>query len=156
MSGIMRILARDKRGSTAIELGLALPILGVMLAGMVDLSRGFAAKLKLEQAAQSTIETVQQRGYVTSTTSLTDLEDEAEARAGTGAVATATAYRECGTGTSKTTTTLTGTCASGQASARYVSVSIAQSYTPLFGMTFAGEEANGTYSMVGESALRFQ
>jgi Flp pilus assembly protein TadG len=153
-------LARDERGATIIEMGFALPMLGLMLVGVIDLSRAYADKLRLEQAAQSTIETVQQQGYSHSTTSnptsLGALEDEAEARAGTGAVATGSAYIECRTTTGKTEIAFTGTCPVGQTSARYVKVSIAKTYTPMFGFEFAGADANGNYDLVGESALRIQ
>lgn len=160
MNRRIRALARDQRGTSLIEMGLALPILGLMLVGMVDLSRAYAAKLKLEQAAQSTIESVQQRGYQHSTTSnptsLGAIEDEAEVRAGTGSVATASAYLECRNGANRTTTTLTGSCTTGHTAARYVSVVVTQSYSPMFGLEFAGADANGNYDLTGEAALRFQ
>lgn len=156
----LRTLFRDERGASLIELGLALPILSFMLLGMVDMARGFAAKLKLEQAAQSTIEAVQQRGYfhdlTSSPTSLSLIKAEAEARAGTGSVATATAYIECRNGASRTTAALPGTCPGGQTTARYVAVAIAKTYTPMFGVELAGANVNGTYSLTGVAALRFQ
>lgn len=160
MTPIMNAFARDQRGTSVIEMGLALPILSLMLIGMIDLSGAYAAKLKLEQAAQSTIESVQQRGYAHSTTttptSLGAIEDEAEVRAGAGSVATASAYLECRNGSARTTGALTDSCSPGHLASRYVSVSITKSYTPMFGYDFAGADANGTYSLTGEAALRFQ
>lgn len=156
MIRVLRTIAHDQRGTSVIELGIALPMLGFMLVGMVDLSRGFASKLALEQAAQSTIEDVQQRGYTHTTTSLGELEDEAEARAGAGATATATAYRECRTSTAKTTVALNANCPINASAARYVSVSLVKTFTPMFSVKFAGANANGTYSLTGVAELRIQ
>ena len=50
---------RDERGASIIELALVAPVLASMLVGMVDLSRAYSYKLKLEQAAQRAIEKVQ-------------------------------------------------------------------------------------------------
>ena len=52
-------LARDDRGASIVELALVVPIMGSLLIGMVDLSRAYSHKLKLEQAAQRAIEKVQ-------------------------------------------------------------------------------------------------
>ena len=49
-------LLRDERGASIIEMGLMLPVLATLLIGMVDISRGYSAKLQLEQAAQRSIE----------------------------------------------------------------------------------------------------
>ncbi len=53
-------LAQDDRGASIIELALVAPILASLLIGMVDLSRAYSHKLLLEQAAQRSIEKVQQ------------------------------------------------------------------------------------------------
>lgn len=38
------MIAHDQRGTSVIEMGLALPLLGFMLVGMVDLSSGFCGE----------------------------------------------------------------------------------------------------------------
>lgn len=43
---------RDRRGTGAIELAAALPMLVLLFAGMVDMSRFVAARIDAEQAAQ--------------------------------------------------------------------------------------------------------
>ncbi len=157
MISVLRTIAHDQRGTSVIELGIALPMLGFMLVGIVDLSRGFANKLALEQAAQSTIEDVQQRGYTHTPTSLAELEDEAEARAGTGATATADAYRECRISTTKTKVALDAACPTNATAARYVSISLTRIYTPMLSVKrLAGANANGTYNLTGVAALRIQ
>ena len=45
-------LGRDERGASIIELALTAPFLAAMVIGMVDISRGYHAKLTLEQVAQ--------------------------------------------------------------------------------------------------------
>ena len=57
-------LSSCERGASVIELALTAPILTTMIIGMVDLSRAFSMKLQLEQAAQRTIEKVEQQRSV--------------------------------------------------------------------------------------------
>ena len=73
-------LARDDRGASIVELALVVPIMGSLLIGMVDLSRAYSHKLKLEQAAQRAIEKIQQ--YQTSTSTYGTLQSEAAEAAG--------------------------------------------------------------------------
>ena len=51
-------LRRDESGVSVIELGLIAPVIAFMIIGMTDMARGFAAKLKLEQAAHRALEKV--------------------------------------------------------------------------------------------------
>lgn len=159
MSTLRQSLARDERGATIVEMGFAAPMLAALLIGMVDLSQGFSSKLQLEQAAQRTLESVQQRGYNYTDASTNDnaaLKTEAQTAAGAGSVATVTSYVECWNGGSKTRMTFDGTCPSGQTQSRYVSISIRQNYAPRFGFRFLGATAGGTYAITGKAALRTQ
>lgn len=154
-----RALIGDQRAAAIVEMGFAAPVLAALLMGMVDLSRGFSAKLQLEQAAQRTLESVQQKGYSYSSASVNDnaaLKTDAQTAAGTGSSATVTSYAECWNGGSKTTTTYNGTCPSGQTVTRYVSIEITKSYTALFGFKFLGANANGTRTTSGKAAIRVQ
>lgn len=160
MIGPMRFLIRDERGTSLIEMALIAPVLSCLLIGLVDLSRGYAAKLKLEQAAESTIETVQQQGYTHNTTStptsLQVLETEAVARAGTGSSAIATAYRECRSGATKTVVDFDTDCTAGYTAARYVAIQITQTYSPMFSTRFGGSNADGSFTLVAKAAIRVQ
>ena len=156
----MRFLIRDERGTSLIEMALVAPVLSCLLIGLVDLSRGYAAKLKLEQAAESTIETVQQQGYTHDTTSnptsLQVLQTEAQARAGSGSSATATAYRECRSGATRTVIDFNTDCTGGQTAARYVAIQITQTYSPIFSTRFAGSNTDGSFTLTANAAIRVQ
>lgn len=146
-------LLRDERGSSLIEMGLALPVLATMLVGMVDLSRAFSERLQLEQAAQRSIEKVMQ--YQASSSTYDTLEAEAAAAAGVDEDdVTVDYWLECN-GTRQPD--YDGSCPSGQVYSRYITVSINKDYTPMFGTRFfprANED--GTFTLVGEAGLRTQ
>jgi len=73
-------LAKDDCGAAIMELALVAPIIASLLIGMVDLSRAYSYKLKLEQAAQRAIEKVQ--SYQTTTSTYGTLQSEAATAAG--------------------------------------------------------------------------
>ena len=58
-----------------IEMAFIAPVIAIMTVGVVDLSNGFGTKLRVEQAAQRSIEKVMQ------TTGLTTVEDTIAAEA---------------------------------------------------------------------------
>lgn len=145
-------LAADEAGASVVELALAAPVLAALLIGMVDISRGYSAKLQLEQAAQRTIEKVMQRD-IPSSDFTTDLKAEGAAAADVAQSAvTVDYYLECD-GTRQGWST---TCASGEAYARYVTVDITKTYTPLFRTRFAGANTDGTYTLHGKAGIRLQ
>jgi hypothetical protein len=120
---------------------------------MVDVSRATSEKLQVVQVAQRTVERVQRAGFEED--DLPALETEAEAAAGEGADATASAWLECGTSTTKLE--YTGSCADGEAYARFIGIVISKDYTPLFGTKyFPGANADGTFTFEGEAGVRVQ
>jgi Flp pilus assembly protein TadG len=153
-------LSSCERGASVIELALTAPILTTMIIGMVDLSRAFSMKLQLEQAAQRTIEKVeQQRSVATDYSTLSTEAANAATDAGIGGATTSVDYwLECngvrqGTGASGFNSQCPN---STDAYARYVSVSITGTYTPMFSMRWAGANSNGTYTLVGRAGVRVQ
>ncbi len=150
----LQSIAADERGTTFIEMGVALPLLCFLLLGMVDVSLAYSEKLALEQSAFRALEKIQQAGYTHSTTvpnDLTRLEDDAEAAAGTGSAATPTAFLECRSGTQTPTYPgYSSSCPVGWTSARYVGVSITKTHTPSFG------GLSGTIALTGEASIRVQ
>lgn len=153
MAGI-RTVWSDERGNSFIEMALAAPILISILVGTVDISRGVAAKVTVEQAAQRAIEYAQRQDYATSMNST--LQSEAVAAAGPGSTATVTAWLECDhNGTQLDYNS--GTCSSGQSYARYVNVTVYQSFKPIFGTKyFPGANADGTITLAGGATVRTQ
>lgn len=147
-------LLRSESGSSVVEMALAAPFLGLLLIGMVDLSRGFSTKLQLEQVAQRTIERVQNTDYAEA--DKTALQAEAAAAAGVAASAvTVQSWLECNNSGAKLT--FTDSCAdTSHPYARYVEVSIQKTFTPIFSTRFAGANANGTYTLEGTAGVRVQ
>jgi Flp pilus assembly protein TadG len=154
-------LLRDEGGTSIIEMGLMLPVLATLLIGMVDLSRGYSAKLFLEQAAQRSIEKVMNGEKDTDL--FETLEDEAVAAAGVSASAVEVRFwLECdGVSQNSSPSTMVAdyensVCDDGEPQARYVNVRIEKVFTPMFGTRFAGARSDGTYLLAGEAGIRVQ
>ena len=149
----LRSLARDERGASIIEMAMVTPVLATLLIGMVDISRAYAAKLQLEQAAQRSIEKVMQ--YQTGASTYSTLYSEAATAAGVPvADVTVDFWLECN---SARAGNYDGTCSSGQTYARYVSVAVDKDFQPMFGTRFfPGANSDGTFTITGEAGLRTQ
>jgi Flp pilus assembly protein TadG len=132
-------VGRDQRGASVIELALAAPFLAAIVIGMSDLSRAFSMKLLLEQAAQRTVEKVEnQKSVATSyNTSLSSEASSAMTAAGysSGNTITPDSWVECSSnGTTWTRqSNFTDSCPNASdITARYVKVTIARNYVPMF------------------------
>ena len=153
-------LARDERGTSVMELALLAPILASLVIGMTDISRGYAAKLRLEQAAQRSIEKAMNGQKETEL--FETLMAEAQAAADVEADAVEVRYwLECNgvsqnTDPSTMATDYEKVCPDGQAYARYVNVRIEKTYTPMFSSEWAGANPDGTFTLVGEAGIRVQ
>ena len=146
-------LSRDERGASIIELALVAPVLASMLIGMVDLSRAYSYKLKLEQAAQRAIEKVQ--AYQTTTRTYSTLQTEAANAAGVPASnVTIDYWLECnGTRASS----YDSTCTSGQTYGRWVSVTVQGTFTPMFrSKYYPRANSDGTFTIQGKTGMRTQ
>lgn len=158
---LLRLLRSDQRGASVVELALAAPILASLLVGMTDISRAYSMKLRLEEAAQRAIETVQQqtRSANNYTALSTEASNAATAAGYSGSTVTVTYTLYCN-GTSHSSTTgaaITSSCNSGETYARYVTVNISNSYTPMFTDTyFPNRNGNGTVTVSGYAGIRVQ
>ena len=153
MTAFLHRLACDERGNSFVEMALLAPVFAALLVSTADISRAYAARIELEQAAQRATERVQAIQYVEADKA--DLKADAEAAAGTGAIATVTDWLQCGSSTTKKA--YSDTCADGEAMARYVQVSIAKTYTPLFTKSvFKDRTSAGKVPLVGTSGVRVQ
>lgn len=161
MRGIAH-LCRDERGHSFLELGFALPIFATLLIGTIDISRAVSERLKLEQAAQRTIEKLQIRdfNFDSTTDDRTIYQNEAATAAGVATSAvTVNAWLQCNTTiqTPMDQSHYNGTCNSGEIMSRYVTVQIQKSFTPLFGTKyFPGANANGTFTLTARAGVRVQ
>jgi Flp pilus assembly protein TadG len=159
MIRFLKPLARDERGASVIEMALVTPILTSLLIGMVDISRAYSAKLQLEQSAYRAIEKVQQ--YQATDSTYNTLKNEAVAAAQASGFPNATAsdvtldfWLECNGARQGTYDTV---CPSGQAYARWVTVDIAGTFTPMFSSrAWPGANSNGTFTLHGKAGLRTQ
>ena len=79
-------LARDERGVSVIEFAFVAPIMMALILGVTDLSRAFATRLTLQQAANRAVE---KAGVGTVQTDYNSLKAEAAAAAGVAATAVA-------------------------------------------------------------------
>ena len=152
-------LARDERGASIIEMAMVMPVLASLLIGMVDISRAYSAKLQLEQAANRAIEKVQQ--YQASESTYDTLKGEAGSAAraaGFSNVADTDVvidfWLECD-GTRQTN--YDTTCSGGQTYARWVTVDIPGTFTPMFSSRrWPGANSNGSFTLHGRAGLRTQ
>ena len=146
-------LARDDRGASIVELALVVPIMGSLLIGMVDLSRAYSHKLKLEQAAQRAIEKVQQYQAASSTYGTLQTEAATAANVATSNV-TIDFWLECN-GTRATD--YNSVCTSGQTYARWVTVDVTGTFSPLFkSKHYPGANTDGTFTLHGVAGMRTQ
>ncbi|HSG34203.1 MAG TPA: TadE/TadG family type IV pilus assembly protein [Sphingomonadaceae bacterium] len=124
---LLRRLASEERGTGIMELGIALPVLLLLLLGTVDASRMAAAKIDLEQAAQRTTDyalAVRPNGN-----DGTYLQAEAASAAGVPtSQVTVDIYLEC----DGVRVDFALTCVAGEVRARYVSVEIDDNVETMF------------------------
>ena len=174
---IRRFLALrgDQRGAAVIELALVAPVFALMTIGIVDMSNAFSRKLALEQASQRAIEKVMQTTQLdtvegTLKTEACDQVDGVDASGNctntpiTTDNVTVTFRQEC-TDASGNITTQTATdattfdsysCASGSTKeAKYISVTVTDTYMPLFPVHFFGfSSASGGYDLSATAGVR--
>ena len=148
-------LRGDERGAAIIEMAIVAPVLALLTIGVVDMSNGFATKLKLEQASQRAIEKVMQ------TTGNGTAEEiiiaEAATQADVPVENVKVTYRlECD-GTVQSDPE--GECAETQKTAKWVTVTVNDQYKPLFALNkfkFSGLESDGTYHISAKAGMRTQ
>lgn len=153
MIRLLKSLALDESGASIIEMAMVVPVLATLLIGFVDISRAYSYKLQLEQAAQRSIEKVQQ--YQTSESTYSTLQSEAATAAGVSASNVAIDYwLECN-GTRQSN--YDSVCSNGQVYARWITVDITGSFTPMFSSSrWPGSNSDGTYTVHGKAGLRTQ
>ncbi|HVL79871.1 MAG TPA: TadE/TadG family type IV pilus assembly protein [Sphingomicrobium sp.] len=145
-------LRGDERGTSIIEMGLAVPFLAALMIGTVDLSRAYSEKLHLEQAAQRAIERVMQNQGSASTTGAIRAE-AAEAAGVSPTAVTVDPWLECN---GVRQADYNSSCPEGQTYARFLQVSVQKTFTPMFKMRFAGSNPDGSFTLVATAGIRTQ
>lgn len=150
-------LKRDERGASIIELAMTAPFFAALLIGIVDMSRAYSMKLKLEQSAQRAIEKIEQQHTVqpSYTAYATEAATAATAAGYPGSVATPDYWLECN-GVRQSSTV--GPCSgSTDTYARYVTITVSNTYTPLFpSRAWPGADAQGNIALSGTAGIRVQ
>lgn len=152
MKRLFKRLAGDKRGVAVVELAFVAPVLAVMVVGVIDMSNSFSRKLKLEQAAQRSLEMVMHT--TGDTTAEAAIESEVMDEAGvTADQVTVTRRLECD-GVEVADITLN--CDDDEIEARYFVVAINDTYEPMFPLTFAGVNDDGVYEIRAVAGMRIK
>jgi Flp pilus assembly protein TadG len=149
-------LKQNERGAAVIELALAAPFLAALLVGIIDLSRAYSMKYKLEQSAQRAVEQIQQTHTVLTDYSpyATEATTAASAAGYSGSTASVDYWLECN-GVRASDPTVP--CNSGQTYARYVTITVSNTYTPFFSSrAWPGANAQGNIPVSGYAGIRVQ
>ncbi len=150
MKKLFSRLARDNRGVAVIELAFVAPVLALMVVGVVDMSNGMGQKLKLEQAAQRSLEMVMHT--TGDTTADAAIVSEVMDEAGVEASQVEVRRRlECN---GVDVADITQNCPDGEIEARYFVVSIDDTYEPMFPLHFAGLNDDGAYEIRAVAGMR--
>lgn len=148
-------LWKSEAGTSIIELGLLLPILLMLSLGSIDLARGFAARLDLEQAAQATTDLALAR-LPRDRNDTAYLVAEANRAAGGGATPNIQLILTCDGAPQGR---FENDCPrAAQIRARFVQVSITKPYTPMFewGALVGRQVIASTVTLTGDSKVRIQ
>ena len=161
MTRLMTVI-RDQRGAAMIELAFVAPVIALMTVGVVDLSNGFGTKLRVEQAAQRSIEKVMQTtGVLTVENTIaaeavcqyngTNANGSCKTAPLTAADVVVTHRLEC-----DNIVTVAPDCLPTQEESRWIQVTVSTDYTPMFPLHFSGIDANGKYHIQSIAGMRTQ
>jgi len=142
---------KDRRGTSIIELAVALPFVSVMLLGLVDVASCYSAQMSVQQAAARSLERVQVSG---ATSDFSYVRTEAAAGAGVPeSQVTIDSWLECDTVRQAATVQA---CTNTQVSAKYVKVTIVSEYAAFFAYSPLGtRNANGSVALAASTAMRY-
>jgi len=180
IGSLVRRLRSDERGAAIIELALVAPVFALMAVGVVDMSNAFSRKLALEQGAQRAVEKIMQ---TTGETTVEDTlaheaicqvngvgSDGVSCNAGpisasnvevklhqecTDSSGAITNYDVVVTTDADTKTFDDHACATEtDAEAKYIQVTVTDTYTPMFPIHFAGIGSDGAYHLSATAGMR--
>ena len=148
-------LRADERGASLVEFALFIPILAMMVMGISDFAMGYSAKLRVEAAAYRSLE---KAAMGTATQDFSYMRTEAANSDGAGGIETSEVtvdtWLECNR--VRSTAGFNSTCAEGQDTARYVSVTVTDTYTPSFNYGPLLGNSSGVVPLSATAALRLQ
>lgn len=147
-------LRRDRKGSSALEFVLVVPVLFGFFAGSFDLARGVAMKLALAESTARAAEMATGRNVVAD--SYAYLQTEAQSAYGGTLLRTqVTNWLECDGVASDV---FTGKCAVGSQTMRMVTIAASAEYVPLFnwGGLLSGSGPNNGIVLEGKTTVRVE
>ncbi len=142
-------LAADRSGAAAMEAALVIPLMLLLVFAAFDFAMGFSARMDLVATASRTAELATGVGQVRADYQFLQAEAEA-ATSQPNAVATVNTWLECN---GVVQGPINGICPAGQEFARYVSVNIQATYTPIFGI---GGFLGSSVPIGGSATVRIQ
>ena len=150
MTKHFKAFCHDQRGAAVVELAIVAPMIALLTVGIVDLSNGFSRKLKIEQAAQRSIEKIMNTSA--SDTIEATLAAEAADQGDVPISQVQVSYRlEC-----DGALTDAAECPEDQESTQWISVTVTDAYEPLFTRHFRGINGDGTYHLRATAGVRIQ
>jgi Flp pilus assembly protein TadG len=165
----MRKLFRNERGAAIIELALVAPFLALMTIGIVDMSNAYNRKLGLEQGAQRAIEKIMQttqdstvddtlKSEAVCQVNGTDADGACKTSPITTDNVTVTHTTECvdADGTVHVQADPDTDCLGTQRTRTYISVTVTDTYTPMFPIHFASLNGDGSYHLSATAGMRTQ
>ena len=145
----LKNLCRDKRGTAVVELAIVSPMIVLLTIGVIDLSNAFGKKLKIEQAAQRSIEKIMNTSA--SDTVKNTLAAEAADQADVPLDNVEVSYRlEC-----DGALTEAEECGEEQETNQWISVTVTDKYQPIFDHYF-GTSGDGLYHLSATAGVRIQ
>lgn len=148
--GFFARAAGNTSGAAAIEFGVIVPMLALMVTAVIDLGLGIYSKMQLEGAAQAGVEWAIRNGFdanaisaaVTSATSSSSI----------SATPVPVQYCGCASGSSVSSATCGTTCPGGALAGTYVTVSAQVTYNT----TLNYPTVPSTYNFATQSTARLQ
>lgn len=129
---LRRFLARaadNTSGVAAIEFGIVVPLLALLVIAVIDLGLGIYAKMQVEDSAQAGVEWAIKNGFDTNL--ITAAVTNATSNTGVSASPAPNQFCGCAAGSAITAATCGSTCTGGAAAATYVTVSAQATYTTM-------------------------
>ena len=147
----LRRLLRDERAISVVEFTAIAPFLGLLVVGVADLGRGYAARFALQNAANRTIELAHQG---TKADDYTYLKAEAATAAGVPVTdVTLDQWLECDRGAAQP---ITDSCDPDEETARYIKLTITKDFDPLFTSAGYPNTTGGIVTLSANVSLRVQ
>jgi len=153
-----RVLARaagDTSGVAAIEFGIVVPILVLMVVATADIGMGFYRKMQVEDAAQAGAAWAIKNGFDANAISNAVTSATSAGSPGSPAISvspTPVQFCGCASGSSISTVTCGTTCSGGALAGTYTTVSAQMTYNTILPYGFFPS----TYNLSSQSTVRLQ